>query len=427
MKTIFKQTYKQLKEQPIISIVSIAGTALSLFLIMLVVMIQQVKVAPFSPESNRDRMLHVKFGSLSTKDGETNSPLSLHAIDAIYKNMKTPEAVTAYTYFPTREPLSANGSKSFTANVKLTDAAFWHVFDFKYIYGKPYNEANFKAGIPLAVISRSTAIKLFNTTGDVTGRTFRLKYITYKVAAVVSDVSSLATMSYSQIWIPYTTDQETCNMVWYNAMGMFSTTILMHSPKDEAKVHAEALANLNKYNLTIKDSGNKLVNRNRPYNTEKESINFAANLEPDLSVEHRTELIVFVILLIVPAVNLSSMTHSRLRQRISEIGIRRAFGCTRWSILSQIITENMIVTLCAGALGFIMSIACGFIFTDSLLTPAYSFSYDNGPMVNISILIHISTFFYALAFCFVLNLLSTSIPAWQACKNSIINDLNGKR
>ena len=64
MKTIFKQTYQQLKEQPIISIVSIAGTALSLFLIMLVVMIQQVKVAPFSPESNRDRMLHVKFGSL---------------------------------------------------------------------------------------------------------------------------------------------------------------------------------------------------------------------------------------------------------------------------------------------------------------------------------------------------------------------------
>ena len=83
MKTIIKQTYQQLKEQPLISIVSITGTALSLFLIMLVVMIQQVKVAPFSPESNRDRTLHVRFGSLSSKDGETNSPLSLYAINAI--------------------------------------------------------------------------------------------------------------------------------------------------------------------------------------------------------------------------------------------------------------------------------------------------------------------------------------------------------
>lgn len=426
MKTIIKQTYQQLKEQPLISIVSITGTALSLFLIMLVVMIQQVKVAPFSPESNRDRTLHVRFGSLSSKDGETNSPLSLYAINAIYKKMKTPEAVTAYTYYPTRQPLSANGSKAFTADVKLTDAAFWHVFDFEYIYGKPYSEADFKAGIPLAVISRSTATRLFNTTGDVVGRTFLLKYITYKVAAVVNDVSTLATTSYSQIWIPYTTDQETCNMVWSDAMGMFSTTILMHSPKDEAKVHAEAVANLNKFNLMIKDSGNKLISRNRPYNTEKESSDFSANIEPDITAEHRTQLIVFLILLIVPAINLSSMTHSRLRQRISEIGIRRAFGCTRLSLAWQIIAENMIVTLCAGALGILLSIACSYCFNESLFTPAYS-SYNNAPTVNISMILHLSTFCYALAFCFILNILSTGIPAWQACKTSIINDLNGRR
>jgi len=64
MNTITKQTFQQLREQPLISIVSIVGTAFSLFLIMLVVMIQQVKVAPYAPESNRDRMLHVKFGSV---------------------------------------------------------------------------------------------------------------------------------------------------------------------------------------------------------------------------------------------------------------------------------------------------------------------------------------------------------------------------
>ncbi|EXG77706.1 ABC-type antimicrobial peptide transport system, permease component [Xylanibacter oryzae DSM 17970] len=427
MKTIIKQTYQQLKEQPLISIVSIAGTALSLFLIMLVVMMQQVKVAPFSPESNRDRMLHVKFGSVKTKDGESNGPMSLYMINAVYKKMKTPEAVTIYTFYSTRQPLSANGKKSFTADVKLTDATFWHVFDFEYIYGKPYNEADFKAGISLAVISRSTARRLFNTTGNVVGSTFMLQHIPYKVAAVVNDVSTLATMSYSQIWIPYTTDQEICNSVWNNVMGEFSTTILMHSPKDEAKVHAEAVANVNKFNLTIKDNGIKILNRNRPYNTEKGAISFGANIEPDVSAAHRTQLIVFLILLIVPAINLSSMTHSRLRQRISEIGIRRAFGCTQWSIASQIITENMIVTLCAGALGLLMSITCGYCFNELLFTPEVSFSYNNPPIVNTSILIHMSTFIYALAFCFVLNLLSTGIPAWQACKTSIINDLNGRR
>lgn len=52
IKQYYKQALAQLRQHPLISIV---GTALSIFLIMLVVMMQQVKVAPFSPESNRNR------------------------------------------------------------------------------------------------------------------------------------------------------------------------------------------------------------------------------------------------------------------------------------------------------------------------------------------------------------------------------------
>ena len=55
IKQYFTQAWAQLRQQPVMSAVSIAGTALAIFLIMLVVMMQQVKVAPFAPESNRDR------------------------------------------------------------------------------------------------------------------------------------------------------------------------------------------------------------------------------------------------------------------------------------------------------------------------------------------------------------------------------------
>jgi putative ABC transport system permease protein len=47
IKQYFTQAWAQLRQQPMISAVSIAGTALAIFLIMLVVMMQQVKVAPF--------------------------------------------------------------------------------------------------------------------------------------------------------------------------------------------------------------------------------------------------------------------------------------------------------------------------------------------------------------------------------------------
>lgn len=426
MNTIIKQTFQQLREQPLISIVSIVGTSLSLFLIMLVVMVQQVKVAPYAPESNRDRMLHVKFGSVQEGEGSSNGPLAISTINAIYKKMKTPEVVTTYMYDPTKQPLSMDDTKSFTADVKLTDADFWKVFDFSFIDGKPYNEAEFKSGIALAVIDKTTARQIFGTDNGVTGRMFKLKHIPYKVSGVVNDVSTLATTAYAQIWIPYTTDKEISETTWNDILGYFSVTILAHSEADKAKVHEEAVTNLNKFNLTIKNKGIKLIDRNRPYDTEKESIDFGANIEPDVAAHQRMQWIIFIILLVVPAVNLSSMTHSRLRQRISEIGIRRAFGCTRWSIANQILTENMIVTLCAGILGLLLSVACAYCFNSSLFTPIYT-SYNNAPLVSISILLHLSTFGYALAFCFVLNLLSTGIPAWNACRTSIINDLNGRR
>ena len=41
MKQLFKQAWAQLRQQPIISAVSVAGTALAIFLIMLVVMMQR--------------------------------------------------------------------------------------------------------------------------------------------------------------------------------------------------------------------------------------------------------------------------------------------------------------------------------------------------------------------------------------------------
>lgn len=47
IKHYFMQALSQLRQQPIIGVVNVLGTMLAIFLIMLVVMIQQVKVAPF--------------------------------------------------------------------------------------------------------------------------------------------------------------------------------------------------------------------------------------------------------------------------------------------------------------------------------------------------------------------------------------------
>lgn len=175
----------------------------------------------------------------------------------------------------------------------------------------------------------------------------------------------------------------------------------------------------------LAESGYELIYRNRPYDQEKQAIAFAANWEPDVKAARRQRIIIFVILLLVPAINLSSMTQSRLRQRVSEIGVRRAFGSTRTEMMGQIVMENLIVTLFAGLVGLLFSVLFAYLGNSLLFAQAYSTTL-NPPEVNASILLQPSTFMYALLFCFILNFLSTGLPAWKASRTSIVNALGGR-
>lgn len=167
IKQYFTQAWAQLRQQPLMSAVGITGTALAIFLIMLVVMMQQVKVAPFAPESNRDRFLHVKSMSISNSnwgEGTSNGPMSVQTARECFQSLKTPEAVTIYTIFPVSTPVSLPGKPAVSVDLRQTDDIFWRVFDFSFIEGKPYDKAVFDAGQPAAVLTESVARSLFGTT-----------------------------------------------------------------------------------------------------------------------------------------------------------------------------------------------------------------------------------------------------------------------
>ncbi len=424
---IFKQTLASVRQQPVLSIVAVTGTALAIFLIMVVVMMQQVMVAPFSPESNRDRLLHAQYGSikaLNESDGwSSNGPISEKSAKALYKSLDTPEAVTIHQAFLETSSAVIPGGTPVEVDLSKTDDDFWKVFDFRFIHGKPYDKAAFDAGLKQAVITRSVARAVFGTE-DVVGREFKLDYTAYSVAGVVEDVSTLASAAYAQVWIPYTSSPvETWNS---GLMGSMRATLLAKSRDDFDAIKKEVEHNYAKYNEEIVPTGWKFVPFGRPYDQETASLCFDASSEPDVTISRRKRFVVYLILLIVPAINLSSMTDSRMRQRVSEIGVRRAFGCLRSEIALQIISESLIITLFAGALGWLMSVVFAYLCGSMLFTQPFSATL-NPPSVDVSMLIQGSTFLWALLFCFILNLLSSGIPSWRASRTKIVTALNGNK
>ena len=152
-----KQAWASLRQQPVVSIVSVIGTALAIFLIMVVVMIDELKTAPFAPESNRDRWLVQKWGSITNEswgaDNSSNGPLGYNTIKQVPYRMETPEAVAAFSCNPGTVSVSVVNQPAFGSIQLETDEGFWKVFDFTFIEGKPYTKEDFDAGLTKSVFS----------------------------------------------------------------------------------------------------------------------------------------------------------------------------------------------------------------------------------------------------------------------------------
>lgn len=423
----FKQAWASIKQQPVVSGVSIAGTALAIFLIMVVVMMSEIQTAPFAPESNRDRWLVQRWQTITNeqwnKDDTSNGPIGLKTVKAVHYEMKTPEAVTAFESGTEVASISVPAKPALGAEVLGTDDAFWKVMDFTFIAGHPFTKADFESAIPVAVISKSVARALYGST-DIIGNEISINHTPYKVCGVVNDVSNLASRAFAKIWVPYSTHSP---FSWCDDyMGNLSVIMLAKDPSDFPTIREEYEKLYAKFGDEAKTNGWRFLLQERPYTQEVDANTPWANMAPDMKSVHLREFITYLILLLVPAVNLSSMTHSRLQRNREQIGVRRAFGATRMSIVTDIFIENLVITLLAGILGLILSLVFAFIFGGTIFHPAFGVEVESSGL-NISMLFHWSTFGWAMLFCFLLNLLSAGLPSIKAANVNIVNAISGKR
>ena len=420
---MLKQFIYELKSEPVVTWVTITGTALAIFLIMTVVMMQEVKTAPYSPESHRDRMLH--WGSMSIThadwgDGTSNGPMSYWAYQNIIEPLESAETSTAYACMTTTHSAALRDHTPIKVDILPTD----HRFFDEFIAGKPYDQAQFESSQALAVMTESTARQLFGSAGaDLIGSEFLIDLAPYRLIGIVKDVSPLADHAYSQLWVPLTATSLLKDTWNDNYMGMLSSTILARDKSDFPAILAELDKIKANINTQMKAGiGYQYVWRNRPYTTEKDAVSKWANVEPDLKHARRSRLMVYLILLIVPAINLSSMTQSRVKRRMSEIAVRRSYGATRSGILGSLIMENLSMTLIAGLIGFGLSVAFALMLAPTLFNQGMS-ATSAPTTASLPMLLHWSTLGMALLFCFILNLLCTGVPAWRASRASIVNSL----
>lgn len=418
-----QQALYHLRENPIITWVSVIGTALAICMIMVLVITLQVRMVDCEPEVNRSRSLYVSTMAVRQKGSDNGAygHMSVQTGRACFKPLTTAEAVTIIS-LPEKVRVSLPAGARLTADMVQTDDSFWHIFRFRFLSGAAFTRADSDAGLPSAVISASVARRLFGTT-DVAGRTLQLNHVDYRVTGVVADVSMLASSAYAQVWVPYNSTDAAGLAWWYDTMGQMKAVILARTADDFPAIREETEVLRRKYNDGLGEV--EVFYRDQPDGV-------FANLYrkwdhmPDVLGTVLRYVLVIAILLLVPAINLSGMTLSRMRKRMSEIGVRKAFGATGGELVRQVFFENLLLTLLAGLLGLAMSYAATFLLNGFLFGNSANAYLSGETALTPGMLLSPWAFVAAFGFCLLMNLLSAGIPAWRASRMNIVDAITQK-
>ena len=123
--------------------------------------------------------------------------------------------------------------------------------------------------------------------------------------------------------------------------------------------------------------------------------------------------------LLIACLNLANMLLARGTARAKEIALRLALGASRWRIVRQLLCEGLLLAICAGVVGLILSVWCNNLLLHSLATLLnnvnFSFVVDLTPDAAVLIV--------TFLFCLLATVLFSLGPALKASRADLVNDL----
>ncbi|UCE25430.1 MAG: FtsX-like permease family protein, partial [Candidatus Zixiibacteriota bacterium] len=120
-----------------------------------------------------------------------------------------------------------------------------------------------------------------------------------------------------------------------------------------------------------------------------------------------------ILFMLFPAINLVNINVSRIIERSSEIGVRKAFGASSSALVFQFIVENVVLTLVGGVIALAMAAVVLNIITESGFLP-YGTLKLNLPI-----------FFYGLMLCLFFGVFSGVLPAYKMSRLHPVEALKG--
>ena len=118
------------------------------------------------------------------------------------------------------------------------------------------------------------------------------------------------------------------------------------------------------------------------------------------------------------------------KERLSEMGLRKAYGATNQSLIGQVLTENLLLTFIGGlsglALAYLITLMGGEVILN-LMDEDVTLFNSLSTQINLEMLINLPLFLTVFGICLLLNLISALVPTLLALRHPIIYSIQTKR
>ncbi|MBS1597378.1 MAG: ABC transporter permease [Bacteroidetes bacterium] len=400
----FKIAYRNLIRDRQFTLLNMVGlsTGLACALLIYLWLTDEMSVDKFN--NNDDRLFAVMKLSPNS-EGTIELREETQGLLAQSMSNELPEVQYAVAVRQADIGVISSSDKHVKATPHFVGKDFFNIFSYHIVDG---NIKKTFSGIYGVMLSDKLALKLFNTTKGLVGKTLEWQGNSefngvYQVAGVFEAPPSNATDQFDFLFTMdlYLTKESEDVAYWYS--NSMNTYVLLKNGVDVNQFNKkiknftqEKIKSLYKNDPTAKWEGDLFVQR---YSERYLHNRFENGVQSGGRIEYvRLFSVIAIFILIIACINFMNLSTAKATRRMKEVGIRKVVGAQRGSLILQYISESMTMAF--------LSLILAIVFVVALL-PAFRSITGK----NITLDFNAGFILIVIAITFVTALISGSYPA----------------
>ncbi len=270
--------------------------------------------------------------------------------------------------------------------------------------GRTFNDIDVAGKRKVCVIGETVYETLFNKGEDPVGQLIRINGIYFQVIGVISPKTnaSIGGSVEETIFLPFTTHQ-----TMFSRGDRFWFLACTAAEGYNASQVEEEVKTILKAANSISPTDDKAL--------------WTMNIEHQFRMMRNLFIGINILMWIVGLgalfsgiIGISNIMLVTVRERMREIGVRRALGAKPANIMLQIMSESFVLTAIAGVLGFVVGVG-GSLLVDKVFNFGNALQVIHEPLVSFDLALT------AMAVLIVSGVFAGILPAWRALKIKAID------